>query len=43
MVEPYQGTARISRVGLHIERMQEAAFGCFGLNRGEMGNEAQPG
>jgi len=36
-VEPYQVTARISRVGLHIERMQEAAFGRFGLNRGEMG------
>src|SRR6185437_14039331 len=36
-VEPYQVTARISRVALHIERMQEAAFGRFGLNRGEMG------
>jgi len=30
-------TARISRVGLHIARMQEEAFGRFGLNRGEVG------
>jgi DNA-binding MarR family transcriptional regulator len=36
-VEPYQVTARISRVGLHISRMQEEAFGRFGLNRGEVG------
>jgi DNA-binding MarR family transcriptional regulator len=36
-VEPYQVTARISRVGLHIARMQEEAFGRFGLNRGEVG------
>ena len=36
-VEPYHVTARISRVALHIERMQETAFGRFGLNRGEMG------
>ena len=36
-VEPYQVTARLSRVALHVERTQEAAFGRFGLNRGEMG------
>src|SRR5262249_30483442 len=36
-VEPYQVTARISRVALHIERAQEEAFGRFGLNRGEVG------
>jgi DNA-binding MarR family transcriptional regulator len=36
-VEPYHVTARISRVALHIQRMQEAAFGRFGLNRGEVG------
>jgi DNA-binding MarR family transcriptional regulator len=36
-VEPYQVTARISRVGLHIARHQEEAFGRFGLNRGEVG------
>src|SRR5207247_7616942 len=36
-IEPYQVTARISRVGLHIARMQEDAFGRFGLNRGEVG------
>lgn len=30
-------TARISRIGLHIARRQEEAFGRFGLNRGEVG------
>ena len=34
---PYQVTARISRIGLHIARHQEEAFGRFGLNRGEIG------
>jgi DNA-binding MarR family transcriptional regulator len=34
---PYQVTARLSRIGLHIARHQEAAFGRFGLNRGEVG------
>jgi DNA-binding MarR family transcriptional regulator len=36
-VEPYQVTARISRISLHIARQQEKAFGRFGLNRGEVG------
>jgi DNA-binding MarR family transcriptional regulator len=36
-IEPYQVTARISRVGLHIARQQEEAFGRLGLNRGEVG------
>ena len=36
-MEPYQVTARISRVGLHIARQQEEAFSRFGLNRGEVG------
>jgi DNA-binding MarR family transcriptional regulator len=36
-IEPYQVTARISRIGLHIARQQEEAFGRFGLNRGEVG------
>jgi len=30
-------TARISRIGLHIARRQEEAFGRLGLNRGEVG------
>jgi DNA-binding MarR family transcriptional regulator len=34
---PYHVTARISRIGLHIARHQEEAFGRFGLNRGEIG------
>jgi DNA-binding MarR family transcriptional regulator len=34
---PYEVTARISRIGLHIGRHQEEAFGRFGLNRGEIG------
>jgi DNA-binding MarR family transcriptional regulator len=36
-IEPYQVTARISRIALHIARQQEEAFGRFGLNRGEVG------
>lgn len=36
-MEPYQVTARISRVGQHIARQQEEAFARFGLNRGEVG------
>ncbi len=34
---PYEVTARISRIGLHIARHQEESFGRFGLNRGEVG------
>jgi DNA-binding MarR family transcriptional regulator len=34
---PYEVTARISRIGLHIARHQEETFGRFGLNRGEVG------
>jgi DNA-binding MarR family transcriptional regulator len=33
----YQVTARISRLGLHIARRQDEAFGQLGLNRGEVG------
>jgi DNA-binding MarR family transcriptional regulator len=36
-MEPYQVTARISRIALHVARRQEEAFGRFGLNRGEVG------
>lgn len=36
-LEPYQVTARISRIALHIARSQEEAFGRYGLNRGEVG------
>ena len=36
-MEPYQVTARISRLGQHIARRQEEAFSRFGLNRGEVG------
>lgn len=36
-MEPYQVTARISRIGQHIARRQEEAFGRSGLNRGEVG------
>jgi DNA-binding MarR family transcriptional regulator len=36
-MEPYQVTARISRIGLHIARRQEEAFSRLGLNRGEVG------
>jgi DNA-binding MarR family transcriptional regulator len=32
-----QVTARLSRLGLHLARRQEAVFGEFGLNRGEVG------
>lgn len=36
-MEPYQVTARLSRIGLHIARHQEEVFGRYGLNRGEVG------
>ena len=36
-MEPYQVTARISRIGLHVARRQEEVFSRFGLNRGEVG------
>ena len=36
-MRPYAVTARISRIGLHIARHQEEAFGRLGLNRGEVG------
>lgn len=36
-VLPYEVTARISRLALHIARHQEEVFGRFGLNRGDMG------
>jgi DNA-binding MarR family transcriptional regulator len=36
-VAPYQVTARISRVSLHIAQHQEEVFGRFGLNRGDVG------
>ena len=36
-LEPFQVTARISRIALHIARSQEEAFGRYGLNRGEVG------
>jgi DNA-binding MarR family transcriptional regulator len=36
-IQAYQMTARISRIGLHIARAQEEAFGGLGLNRGEVG------
>jgi DNA-binding MarR family transcriptional regulator len=36
-LEPYEVTARISRVALHVARVQEESFGRFGLNRGEVG------
>lgn len=36
-MEPFQLTAHISRIALHIARHQEDAFGRFGLNRGEVG------
>jgi DNA-binding MarR family transcriptional regulator len=32
-----QVTARLSRIGPHLVRRQEAVFGRFGLNRGEVG------
>lgn len=36
-VVPYQVTARISRISLHIAHHQEEVFGRFGLNRGDVG------
>jgi DNA-binding MarR family transcriptional regulator len=36
-IDAYQVTARISRLGLHIARQQDEAFGRLGLNRGEVG------
>ncbi len=36
-VEPYEVTARISRLALHIGRHEEQIFSRFGLNRGDMG------
>jgi DNA-binding MarR family transcriptional regulator len=36
-MDPYQVTARISRIALHVARHQEEAFSRFGLNRGEVG------
>jgi len=36
-VGPYEVTARISRLALHIARNQEQVFGRFGLNRGDVG------
>jgi DNA-binding MarR family transcriptional regulator len=36
-MSPYQVTARLSRIALHIARHQEEEFGRFGLNRGEVG------
>ena len=36
-IQAYQVTARISRIGLHISRAQDEAFGRVGLNRGEVG------
>ncbi len=36
-VEPYEITARISRLALHIGRHEEKVFSRFGLNRGDMG------
>jgi DNA-binding MarR family transcriptional regulator len=36
-VEALQVTARLTRVGAHLARRQEAVFGRFGLGRGEVG------
>jgi DNA-binding MarR family transcriptional regulator len=36
-IQAYQVTARISRIGLHIARAQDEAFGRLGLNRGDVG------
>jgi DNA-binding MarR family transcriptional regulator len=36
-MEPYQVTARLSRIALHVARVQEGSFGRYGLNRGEVG------
>ena len=36
-MEPYQVTARLSRLAIHVARVQEESFGRYGLNRGEVG------
>ena len=36
-MEPYEVTARLSRIALHVARVQEESFGKYGLNRGEVG------
>ena len=36
-VEALQVTARLTRVGAHLARRQDAVFGRFGLGRGEVG------
>src|SRR5258708_25363177 len=36
-MEPYEVTARLSRIALHVARVQEGWFGKYGLNRGEVG------
>jgi DNA-binding MarR family transcriptional regulator len=36
-MEPYEVTARLSRIALHVARVQEESFGQYGLNRGEVG------
>jgi len=36
-VDALQVTARLSRVGAHLARRQDAVFGRFGLGRGEVG------
>ena len=36
-LEPYQVTARVSRIAQQLARRQEEAFGRFKLNRGEVG------
>jgi len=36
-VGPYEVTARIARLSLHVTRRQDQVFGRFGLNRGDMG------
>jgi DNA-binding MarR family transcriptional regulator len=36
-MEPYEVTARVSRIALHVAQRQEESFARFGLNRGEVG------
>jgi DNA-binding MarR family transcriptional regulator len=36
-IEPYEVTARISRIGVHLSRLQDETFGQFGMGRGEVG------
>ena len=36
-VDALQVTARLTRVGAHLARRQDAVFGRFGLGRGEVG------